>query len=410
MSGRRPPESAAGNPLKVMAVFGTRPEAIKMAPVVRRLQEDPASFRVTVTVTAQHREMLDQVLEHFRIRPDHDLNVMTPRQTLTGLTTAILEGLKPLLEADPPDIVLVHGDATTTFGAALAAFYARCSVGHVEAGLRTGDKFAPWPEEVNRRLAGVIADLHFAPTPRAAANLRAEGVAADRVFITGNTVIDALMWTVDSGHRFCRPALEEELERAGRAGERVVLVECHRRENWGRPMVRVFRTLKRFAREEPGVKLFVSAHLNPEAGEVARRELDGLDNVVLFPPVPYPDWVNLMARSYLIFTDSGGLQEEAPSLGRPLLLAREKTERPEAVQAGTVLLVGTSEEAILSSLRRLVRDEGAYRLMASRPNPFGDGRASDRIAAALLHHFRRTSRRPEEFRPPGSGGFPAPGE
>jgi UDP-N-acetylglucosamine 2-epimerase (non-hydrolysing) len=386
-----------------MAVFGTRPEAIKMAPVVLRLQADPAAFDVRVTVTAQHREMLDQVLRHFGLRPDHDLDVMTARQSLTTLTARILEGLARVLTEDRPDIVLVHGDATTALASALAAFYAKVGVGHVEAGLRTFDKYLPYPEEMNRRLAGGIADLHFAPTARARDNLLRENVPPEAIHVTGNTAIDALLWTVREGYRLSDPALEREVAAAGSvaagapAGDRIILVECHRRENWGEPMARIYRALRRFASEESGVRLLVSAHLNPEAGEVARRELAGLGNVVLFKPVAYPDWVNLMARSHLIFTDSGGIQEEAPTLGRPVILARENTERPEAVEAGTVRVVGTSEEAILAALRALVHDEAEYRRMTTAANPFGDGRASDRIAGLLLHHLGRSAERPAEF-------------
>ncbi len=384
-------------PIRVMTVFGTRPEAIKMAPVVRRLRADPASFEVRVTVTGQHREMLDQVLEHFGLVPDHDLDVMTPRQRLTRLTTAMLEGLEKVLGKDRPDVVLVHGDATTTFAGSLAAFYAKVPLGHVEAGLRTYSKYSPWPEEMNRRLTGVLADLHFAPTPWARSNLLREGVPEASVYVTGNTVIDALRLTLDDGYRFRDPVLREALEAA--RDDRVILVECHRRENFGRPMVRIYRALRRLLAEEPKVRLLVSAHLNPEAGEVARRELAGLPGVTLFSPVSYPDWVNLMARSYLIFTDSGGQQEEAPSLGRPVVLARESTERPEAVEAGTVRLVGTDEETILAALRELLRDPSAYRRMTTTRNPFGDGRASDRIAAALSHYFGRRPERPPDFAP-----------
>lgn len=385
-----------------MTIFGTRPEAIKMAPVVLRLKADPASFDVRVAVTAQHREMLDQVLQHFDITPDHDLDVMIPRQTLTRLTTAMLEGLERVLAADRPDLVLVHGDATTAFAASLAAFYAQIGVGHVEAGLRTYLKYSPWPEEMNRRLAGVLADIHFAPTPWARANLIREGVPEDSIYVTGNTAIDALLWTVRDGYRFSDPILARAVDAAATASaensdSRLILVECHRRENWGEPMVRIYRALRRLAQARPAVRLLVSAHLNPEAGEVARRELAGLANVVLFEPVAYPDWVNLMARCYLIVTDSGGLQEEAPSLGRPLVLLRDSTERPEAVEAGTVRVVGTSDETILRTLEELLDDPGAYRRMAEARNPFGDGHAADRIALALLHHFGRLPERPREY-------------
>lgn len=388
-------------PLKVMTVFGTRPEAVKMAPVILRLRSTPESFAVRVTVTAQHREMLDQVLEHFDIRPDHDLNVMTHRQKLTRLTTAMLEGLEPVLASDRPDIVLVHGDATTALAASLAAFYAKVDIGHVEAGLRTRDKYSPWPEEMNRRLAGALADLHFAPTAWARANLLDEGVPESRVYVTGNTAIDALFMTVRQDHRFSDAGLRRALSAVRGDGdasrERLVLVECHRRENWGEPMVRIYAALRRVLAEEPGVRLLVSAHRNPEAGDVARRELHGLDNVILFDPVPYPDWVNLMARCHLVLTDSGGLQEEAPSLGCPLLLVRENTERPEAVEAGTVRVVGTAEDAVVGALKELLRDERAYRAMTEARNPYGDGRAAERIAQALLHYYGRSPSRPADL-------------
>lgn len=417
-------------PLKVMTVFGTRPEAIKMAPVVLALRARPADFEVRVTVTAQHREMLDQVLRHFGLAPDHDLNVMTPRQTLTTMTVAMLEGLEKVLATDRPDIVLTHGDATTTFAASLAAFYAKVDVGHVEAGLRTHHKYSPWPEEMNRRLTGVIADVHFPPTPWARGNLIREGVPEERVYVTGNTAIDALLWTVRPDYRFTDPTLAAEFnapETAGAAdgtdapgapappadappaaaattnpapaGGPIIMVECHRRENWGQPMVNIYRALRRVLAEAPEVRLLVSAHLNPEAGEVARRELAGQPRVTLFPPVPYPDWVNLMARCYLIFTDSGGQQEEAPALGRPLVLARDTTERPEAVEAGTARVVGTDEDAIAGAILELVRDPRAYARMAQARNPFGDGRAAERIAQALLHFYGRAATRPDEWRP-----------
>jgi len=398
-------------PLKVMLVFGTRPEAIKMAPVVLALRSDPAHFDVRVTVTAQHREMLDQVLDHFALEPDHDLNVMSPRQSLTRLTSAMLEGLERVLAADRPDILLVHGDATTTLAASLSAFYARVVLGHLEAGHRTDEKYTPRPEEMNRRLTGVLADVHFAPTAWARGNLIREGVPEKAIYRTGNTAIDALLLTVRDDYRFSDPVLAHELDgdapgaaRRGAGpetpsgiGRRLILVECHRRENWGEPMIRIHRALRRLAQAHPEVSLLVSAHLNPEAGEVARRELAGLDNVVLFRPVAYPDWVNLLARCYLVLTDSGGLQEEAPSVGRPLVLTRENTERPEAIEAGTVRLVGTAEETILETLEELLADRSSYRRMSEASNPFGDGRASQRVAQALLHHFGRRPSRPEEF-------------
>ncbi len=398
-----------------MTIFGTRPEAIKMAPVVRRLKADPASFDVIVVVTAQHREMLDQVLQHFEIKPDYDLNIMTPRQTLTRLTSAMLQGLEKILADEHPDIVLVHGDATTTFAASLAAFYAQANLGHVEAGLRTYRKYSPWPEEMNRRLTGILTDLHFPPTPGAKANLIREGVPEGNTYVTGNTAIDALLWTVRPEHEFESRSLKDAIRTAtGPVGPgahsvaeftgeapapKLILVECHRRENWGQPMLRIYKALRTLAEKRQDVRLLVSAHLNPEAGDVARRELKGLPNALFFPPVAYSDWVNLMARCYLIVSDSGGLQEEAPSLGRPLILVRENTERPEAVEAGTVRVVGTSDEKILKNIEELLDDEAAYQRMAKAGNPFGDGHAADRIARALLHHFARSLERPEEFEP-----------
>lgn len=329
-------------PVRVMSVFGTRPEAIKMAPVVAELRETPG-IRSLVLVTAQHREMLDQVLDHFRIRPDHDLNIMQAGQSLTDITTRALEGAFEVFGRAQPDLVLVHGDTTTTFAAALAAFYRRIPVGHVEAGLRTRNKYSPFPEEINRHLTGVLADLHFAPTEVARANLLDEGVPADRIWVTGNTAIDALLRTVREDYRFGA----ESLKRLDLRGRRMLLVEAHRRENWGEPMERICRALAEIVRRSPDVELVYSVHPNPRVADVVRRHLGGRERVHLLDPLPYPEWANLMARAYLIITDSGGLQEEAPSLGKPVVLLRDTTERPEAVAAGTVRQVGTDFDRIV---------------------------------------------------------------
>ncbi len=378
--------------LRVMSVFGTRPEAIKMAPVVAELASHPA-IESQVLVTAQHREMLDQVLEHFGIVPDYDLNIMQEGQRLEEITCRVLEGASGVLGKARPDLVLVHGDTTTTFASALAAFYRGIAVGHVEAGLRTRDKFAPFPEEINRHLTAVLADLHFAPTPGARDNLLAEGVAPERIWVTGNTAIDALLRTVSPAYSFRTPLLRG-LDFAGR---RVLLVEAHRRENWNGPMERICRALLEVVRRLPETEIVYSVHRNPQVAGVVRRWLEGEPRVHLVEPLPYPEWANLMARAYLVVTDSGGLQEEAPALGRPVVLLRDTTERPEALVAGTVRQVGTSVEQIVETVTKLVRDGDEYARMARAVNPFGDGRAAKRIVGAIAYHYGLTMERPEEF-------------
>ncbi len=372
-------------PVRVMSVFGTRPEAIKMAPVVAELKETPG-IESLVLVTAQHREMLDQVLEHFRITPDHDLNIMQAGQSLTDITIRALEGTFEVFGRARPDLVLVHGDTTTTFAAALAAFYHQIPVGHVEAGLRTRNKRAPFPEEINRHLTGVLADLHFAPTEVARENLLSEGVPADRIWVTGNTAIDALLRTVREGYRF----RSETLNRLDLRGRRMLLVEAHRRENWGEPMERICLALREIVRRHPDVELVYSVHRNPRVAEVVTRLLGGEERVRLLDPMPYPDWANLMARAHLIITDSGGLQEEAPSLGKPVILLRDTTERPEAVAAGTVRQVGTDFDRIVESVTSLLRDEAEYARMARASNPYGDGRAARRIADIIAFQWKLT--------------------
>lgn len=381
--------------VRVMAVFGTRPEAIKVAPVVRALRQHADEFHTVVCVTAQHREMLDQVLQHFEIVPEYDLNIMQPRQSLSQILTRALAGLAEAIADAQPDIVLVHGDTATTFAGSLAAFYARVKVGHIEAGLRSFDKWFPYPEEVYRRLTGVVADLHFAPTAVSRANLLHEGVNADSIFVTGNSVIDALLWTVRPDYRFA----DERLNAIDFRGRKVVLVEAHRRENWGQPMRDIAAALRDLVTSLPEVELVVSAHLNPEAGAVQREALAGLPRVHIFDPFTYPEWANLMARAHLIISDSGGLQEEAPTLGVPVLVCRDVTERPEAVEAGTVKLVGTARERIVREATLLVRDEAAHRSMARAANPYGDGRTSERIVQALRYHFGLRPDRPADYCP-----------
>lgn len=379
-------------PLKIMTVFGTRPEAIKMAPVVRELTRYPDDIKPVVAVTAQHREMLDQVLELFHIVPDYDLDIMQARQSLFDITCRVLQGLGKVLTAEKPDLVLVHGDTTTTFTGALAAFYCQTAVGHVEAGLRTGEKYSPYPEEMNRRLTGALADLHFAPTATARRNLLAEGVAPARVLVTGNTVIDALRATVQPGYRFAEPALNDIDYR-----RRVLLVTTHRRENLGEPLRHVYIALRQVVQDFPDVEVVFPVHRNPRVRQVVAQELGHVARVHLIDPLEYEPFVNLMARCHLVLTDSGGIQEEAPSLGKPVLVLRDTTERPEAVAAGTVKLVGTARQAVYDETRRLLTDETAYHAMATAVNPYGDGQAARRIVAGALHHFGRRRQAPAPF-------------
>lgn len=380
-------------PIKVMTIFGTRPEAIKMAPVVLELARYPELIKPVVAVTAQHREMLDQVLHLFGIVPDHDLDIMAQGQTLFDITSRALAGLNGVLASERPDLVLVHGDTTTTFAGSLAAFYHQIAVGHVEAGLRTHSKYSPFPEEMNRKLTGALADLHFAPTATARDNLLAEGVAAQDVVVTGNTVIDALLATVDEGYRFTEPLLAS----IPFAEKRVILVTTHRRENLGEPMRHVYQALRDIVGEFADVEVVFPVHRNPLVREVVQAELGGLDRVHLIDPLDYQPFANAIARAHLVLTDSGGIQEEAPSLGKPVLVLRDTTERPEAIAAGTVKLVGTARERVYAETRRLLADADEYRRMAAATNPYGDGRAARRIVESVLwrHGLRET--RPEEY-------------
>ncbi len=375
-----------------MTIFGTRPEAVKMAPVVGRLRES-ADFRPVVAVTAQHREMLDQVLRLFDIIPDRDLDIMLPEQSLFDIATRALDRLDPVLAEWRPAMVLVQGDASSTMLGALAAFYHRVPVGHVEAGLRTWDKYRPFPEEMNRRMTSSLADLHFAPTPQAKANLLREGVPTDRIFVTGNTVIDALLDVVQ------RPEISLPQHLPALEGRRMVLVTTHRRENWGEPLRQIYLALLDLLTRFPDVTVVFSVHRNPAVRRVAEEVLAGHPRAHLIEPPDYGPFVRLMAKAYLILTDSGGVQEEAPALGTPVLVVRDVTERPEGVQAGTVEVVGTSRERIAERAGRLLADPAARAAMAQARNPYGDGRAAGRIVDALRLWFGRSRTPPPEFAP-----------
>ena len=378
-------------PVTVMTIFGTRPEAIKMAPLALELSRRE-NIRALCCVTAQHREMLDSVLEIFGLKPDYDLNIMEPRQTLSTITSKCLLGMDGVLEEARPDLVLVHGDTSTTFAGALSAFYHQVPVGHVEAGLRTYDKWSPFPEEMNRKMVGAIADLHFCPTVTNRDNLARENIKTG-VFLTGNTVIDALQTTVKERFTF----QEEILNRLDYQNRKVILVTCHRRENYGQPMANIMTALRRIADAFPEVELVYPVHLSPVVQEAAHKYLDGHPRIHLIAPLAVDEMHNLMARCCLVMTDSGGLQEEAPALGKPVLVLRKETERPEAVQAGTVKLAGVEEEAVFSLARELLTDQSAYSAMAHAVNPYGDGRACRRIADAIEWHFGLRKEPPEEF-------------
>ncbi|MBT2661507.1 UDP-N-acetylglucosamine 2-epimerase (non-hydrolyzing) [Bacillus sp. ISL-45] len=377
-------------PIKVMTIFGTRPEAIKMAPLVLELQKHPEHFESIVTVTAQHRQMLDQVLNIFNITPDHDLNIMKDRQTLIDVTTRGLEGLDKVMKEVKPDIVLVHGDTTTTFVASLAAYYNQIVVGHVEAGLRTWNKYSPFPEEMNRQLTGVMADLHFAPTSKSAANLLQENKSEENIFVTGNTAIDALTTTVKETYQ------HEVLDKLG--NDRLILMTAHRRENLGEPMRNMFRAIKRIVDEQRDVQVVYPVHLNPVVRELADEVLGNDPRIHLIEPLDVIDFHNFASRAHLILTDSGGVQEEAPSLGVPVLVLRDTTERPEGIEAGTLKLAGNEEQPIYQMATELLTDQQAYEKMAKASNPYGDGRASERICEAIRYYFKRTENRPEQYK------------
>ncbi|KRK97210.1 UDP-N-acetylglucosamine 2-epimerase [Secundilactobacillus odoratitofui DSM 19909 = JCM 15043] len=370
------------NPIKVMTVFGTRPEAIKMAPIVLRMQQDPDHFTPITVVTAQHREMLDQVLAIFKIQPDYDLNIMKPNQTLAQITSRVLTNLDAVITEAKPDIILVHGDTTTTFAASVSAFYHQVPLGHVEAGLRTWDKYSPYPEEMNRQLTDILSDIYFAPTSLSRENLLKQNHPDDRIFVTGNTAIDALQQTVNADYH------HDVLDQVA-PGHRVILLTMHRRENQGEPMQRVFQAIRKVVEQHPDVEVVYPVHLSPRVQKVAHAELGGMDRIHLIEPLDVVDFHNLAARSYLIMTDSGGVQEEAPSLGKPVLVLRDETERPEGVTAGTLKLVGTDPQRVTSAMETLLNDQTAYQTMADAKNPYGDGHAAERILAAIQSHIKQ---------------------
>jgi UDP-N-acetylglucosamine 2-epimerase (non-hydrolysing) len=379
----------------IAVIFGTRPDTIKLSPIILELRKHRTQFKVVTIATAQHRQMLDQVLDVFRIRPDYDLNIMEPKQSLAGLTKNTIGALDEVLVEVKPDMVLVQGDTTTTFVGTLTSFYRQIPVGHVEAGLRTHDKLNPFPEEINRRLTSCIADLHFAPTRTAKEALLKENVPANRIVVTGNSVIDALKLAVRPSYRFETSPLSELV----RERRRVILLTLHRRENWGPPMQGACEAVRKLAEEYPDDRFVFPVHLNPAVREVVYPILHPVKNVLLIEPLSYVEFVNLMARSHLILTDSGGIQEEGPSLGKPILVLRTVTERPEAVEYGTVKLVGLDRSKIYSAAKTLLDDKRAYQRMASAINPYGDGHASKRTVHALKHYFGLTGRRPTEFSP-----------
>ena len=377
---------------KIITIFGTRPEAIKMAPLVKEL-ERREDIESKVCVTAQHREMLDQVLELFDITPDFDLNIMKSKQTLTGITNRVLEGLEEVFDIEKPDMILVHGDTTTTFAGALAAFYKQIKVGHVEAGLRTFNKYFPFPEEMNRKLTGSLADLHFAPTKGSKNNLLREGVNENDIYITGNTVIDAMQHTVDENYIF----ENNELNSIDFKNKKVIMITAHRRENWGEGIENICEALNRIVEENKDVELVYLVHLNPVVKDVVFEKLGGKERVHLLSPLDTKETHNLMNRSFMVMTDSGGLQEEAPHLGKPVLVLRDVTERPEAVEAGTVKLVGTDVTKIVQEANELINNAEAYNKMSKSINPYGDGLASKRIVDAILKYYGLCDNEIEEF-------------
>ena len=378
--------------IKVMTVFGTRPEAIKMAPLAKEL-EACEYIDAKVCVTAQHRQMLDQVLEIFDITPDYDLDIMKQRQSLVGITARVIEGLDEVIKKENPDVILVHGDTSTTFAGALAAFYNKVKIGHVEAGLRTYDKYSPFPEEMNRCLTGVLADFHFSPTVKNKNNLLKENVSEDKIYITGNTVIDALKSTVKKDYVFN----DENLRKIDFSKERIILVTAHRRENLGEPLKNICYALKEIADTYKDVRIVYPVHLNPAVREVVFDILGNHDRISLIDPVNVDDLHNAISRCFMVMTDSGGLQEEAPSLAKPVIVLRKETERPEAVEAGTVVIAGVEKEDILSIAKKLLEDKAEYDKMAHAANPYGDGKASERIVSALGYEFGILSERVSDF-------------
>src|SRR6056297_1797548 len=378
---------------KIMAVFGTRPEAIKMAPLLKALEKNE-NYKLIITVTAQHREMLDQVMDLFQLEADYDLDIMKDRQTLSGLSARIITKLDEILADESPDLLLVHGDTSSTFIGALTSFYHQIKIAHVEAGLRTHNKYSPFPEEMNRQLTGVLADLNFAPTKKAKENLLLENTASEKIFVTGNTVIDALLSVVDQDYKFENKLLKNlDFER-----KKIILLTAHRRENLGEPMENIFKAVQRLTEEIDDLEVIFPVHLNPVIRELSKKMLADNDQIHLIEPLDYLPFANLMARADLVLTDSGGIQEEAPSLGKPVLVLRETTERPEAIEAGTVLKVGTYTEAIYQESLKLLTDAEEYKKRSAAVNPYGDGRAVERIIKAIDYHFGIIKQIPEDFK------------
>ncbi|MDD6796418.1 MAG: UDP-N-acetylglucosamine 2-epimerase (non-hydrolyzing) [Clostridiaceae bacterium] len=377
---------------KIITIFGTRPEAIKMAPLIKEL-EKRENIESKVCVTAQHREMLDQVLELFDIKPDYDLNIMKSKQTLTGITNRVLEGLEEVFKEEKPDMILVHGDTTTTFAGGLAAYYQQIKVGHVEAGLRTFNKYFPFPEEMNRKLTGALADLHFAPTKGSKNNLLREGINEDDIYITGNTVIDAMLHTVKPDYVF----EHDELNNIDFENKKVIMITAHRRENWGEGIENICTALNKIVEENDDVELVYLVHLNPIVKDVVFDKLGNNSRIHLLPPQDTKETHNLMNKSFMVMTDSGGLQEEAPHLGKPVLVLRDVTERPEAVEYGTVKLVGTNVENIVKEANKLLQDNVCYEKMSKAVNPYGDGKASVRICDAIEKYFKLSDKEVNEF-------------
>lgn len=384
------------NSLEILSIFGTRPEAIKMAPLIKKLEQE-GMINSQVAVTAQHREMLNQVLDLFEIKPQYDLNIMTERQSLTDITRNALKGLDEIIKEVKPHLILVHGDTTTTFVGSLAAFYNQVGVGHVEAGLRTGNRYIPFPEEMNRRLVSAISELNFAPTRQAYENLRYEGIKRENVFITGNTVIDALKISVDDNYVFNESKLNSVFNDPAFKGKKKIILEAHRRENWGRPMEEICQAVRELIQEALDILVIFPVHKNPVVRETVENYLNDLERVVLIDPLDVGDFHNLMYRSYLIMTDSGGIQEEAPSLGVPVIVLRDKTERPEALKAGTVLLAGTAKKKILELTKKLINDHDFYESVSKVKNPYGDGKASERIVGATKYYFELSNKFPGEW-------------
>ena len=379
--------------IKVMLVFGTRPEAIKMAPLVKELEKN-SEVDVKVCVTAQHREMLDQVLEIFKITPDYDLDIMTKGQTLAGITTKALEGLSDVMSKEKPDLVLVHGDTTTTFVASLAAFYNKIKIGHVEAGLRTYDKYSPYPEEMNRKLTTALADIFFAPTENNKNNLLKEGIPEEKIFVTGNTAVDAMRYTVSKEYKF----EDEDLKKVDFENKKTILVTAHRRENLGEPLENICKAIKEIVQNNEEVEVVYPVHLNPVVQDTAKSILGNMDRVHLIKPLDAMIFQNVMDRSYMVMTDSGGVQEEAPSVGKPVLVLRTETERPEAIKTGTLKLAGTDKNNIVKLANELLEDKDEYARMSTAKNPYGDGLASQRITDSILYSFDKKNEKPTEFK------------